>query len=263
MELSALNHSTFFKQWSEDAFRQSSLVRLLYSDGHFCLCHQRAKSLPQIYQLLWSPWKVKEHTWYALTDKWILARKLRILFRRGNKIPMEGVIETKFGTEPEGMTIQRLPQFGIHPIINYQTQTLADANNSLLTGTWYSCLLRGTTSAWQIQNWMFTVIHWKEHKVSNEGARESTQGAEEVWNPIGQTSIWTNQYLQSSLELNHQSKKTHGRICGSSCICTWGWPSQPLIGGEALGPVKVLCPSIGECPGNGNGWIGDQGRERG
>ena len=28
-----------------------------------------------------------------------------ILLRRGNKIPMEGVRETKFGAEPEGMTI--------------------------------------------------------------------------------------------------------------------------------------------------------------
>jgi hypothetical protein len=62
----------------------------------------------------------KVHTWYALTDKLILAQKLRIpkiqsakhmklknnedqsvdtliLLRRRNKIPMEGVTETKFG----------------------------------------------------------------------------------------------------------------------------------------------------------------------
>jgi hypothetical protein len=37
-----------------------------------------------------------------------------ILLRRGNKIPMEGV--TKCGAETEGMTIQRLPHLGIHPI---------------------------------------------------------------------------------------------------------------------------------------------------
>jgi hypothetical protein len=48
-----------------------------------------------------------------------------ILLRRGNKILMEGVIETKFGTETEGMTIQRLPHLGIHPIYNHQTQTLS------------------------------------------------------------------------------------------------------------------------------------------
>jgi hypothetical protein len=45
-----------------------------------------------------------------------------ILLRRGNKIPKEGV--TKFRAEPERMTIQRLPNLGIHPIKNHQTQTL-------------------------------------------------------------------------------------------------------------------------------------------
>ena len=81
----------------------------------------------------------KEHTWYALTDKWISAQKLRIpkiqfakhmklkkkedqsvdtliLLRRGNKISMEGVTETEFRTETEGRTIQRLPHLGIYPI---------------------------------------------------------------------------------------------------------------------------------------------------
>jgi hypothetical protein len=89
----------------------------------------------------------KECTWYALTDKWILAKKLRtakiqftnymkrkkkedlsvdtlILLRRGNKIPMERVTETKCGAETKGMTIQRLPHLGIHPICNHQIQKL-------------------------------------------------------------------------------------------------------------------------------------------
>jgi hypothetical protein len=46
------------------------------------------------------------------------------LLRMGNKIPMEGVTETKFGAESEGMTIQRLPHLGTHPINNHQIQTL-------------------------------------------------------------------------------------------------------------------------------------------
>jgi hypothetical protein len=46
------------------------------------------------------------------------------LLRVGNKIPMEGVTETKFGAEMEGKTIQRLPHPGIHPIYNHQKQTL-------------------------------------------------------------------------------------------------------------------------------------------
>ena len=47
-----------------------------------------------------------------------------ILLRRGNKILMEGVTETKCGAETEGTTIQRLPHLGIHPVYNHQTQTL-------------------------------------------------------------------------------------------------------------------------------------------
>jgi hypothetical protein len=34
----------------------------------------------------------------------------------GNKIPMEGVTETKFRAEMEGKTLQRMPHLGIHPI---------------------------------------------------------------------------------------------------------------------------------------------------
>jgi hypothetical protein len=49
---------------------------------------------------------------------------ISILLRRGNKIHMGEVTETKFGAETEGMTIQRLPHLGIHPINNHQTQTL-------------------------------------------------------------------------------------------------------------------------------------------
>ena len=90
---------------------------------------------------------IKEGTRYAFTDKWILAQKHRtpkiqfakhkkikkredqwvdtsFLLRIGNKIPMKGVTETKFGAKTKGWTIQRLPHPGIHPIISHQTQTL-------------------------------------------------------------------------------------------------------------------------------------------
>jgi hypothetical protein len=58
-----------------------------------------------------------------------------------------------------------------------------------MTGGLYSHLLRGYASASQIQKWMLTDIHWTVHRVSNEGARESTQGAEGVCSPIGGTTI--------------------------------------------------------------------------
>jgi hypothetical protein len=47
-----------------------------------------------------------------------------IFLKRRNKIPMEGVTETKCGTETEEMTIQRLSHLGIHPIYNHPNQTL-------------------------------------------------------------------------------------------------------------------------------------------
>ena len=46
------------------------------------------------------------------------------LLRIGNKIPMEGVTEAKFGAKTKGWTIQRLPHMGVHRIISHQTQTL-------------------------------------------------------------------------------------------------------------------------------------------
>jgi hypothetical protein len=47
-----------------------------------------------------------------------------VLLRRGNKIAMGGDTEKTYGSETEGMTIQRLTHMGIHPIHIYQTKTL-------------------------------------------------------------------------------------------------------------------------------------------
>jgi hypothetical protein len=47
-----------------------------------------------------------------------------VLLRMGNKLPMEGVTEPKFGAETEERTIQRQPHPWIHPIYNPQTQSL-------------------------------------------------------------------------------------------------------------------------------------------
>ena len=89
----------------------------------------------------------KEHTWYALTDKWILAQKLGIpkiqftdhmklkkkedqrvdasvLLRSRNKLLAGGNMEKGYEAETEGKAIQRLPHLGIHPINRHQTQTV-------------------------------------------------------------------------------------------------------------------------------------------
>jgi hypothetical protein len=70
---------------------------------------------------------------------------------------------------------------------------------------------------------------------------------------------------QSSQGLNHKPKSTHGGTHGSSYICSRRWPSQSLMGGEALVPVKALCPSVGECQGQeaGVGGLVSRGWGRG
>jgi hypothetical protein len=47
-----------------------------------------------------------------------------ILLRRGKKITMERVTETKFIARTEGMTIQRLDHLGIQLINIHQNETL-------------------------------------------------------------------------------------------------------------------------------------------
>ena len=127
--------------------------------------------------------------------------------------------------------------------------TISDAKKCLLTGAWYSCLLRESSRAWQIQRWMLSANHWTEHGDSNGGIREKTERAEGVCNPIRRTTIWTNQYPQSSQGLNHQPKSIQEGTHGSSCECNRGCPYLASMEGEALGPVKVLCLSIWECQG--------------
>jgi len=94
---------------------------------------------------------------------------------------------------------------------------------------------------------MLAANHQTEHRNSNGGVRERTEGAEGVCNPIGKTIISTNQTTQSSQGLNHQPKSTHGGTHGSSCICSRGWHCLASTRGEALSPVEAHFPSVGEC----------------
>jgi hypothetical protein len=51
-------------------------------------------------------------------------------------------------------------------------------------------------------------------------------------------------------------KETHGGTCGSSCICSRGWPCWTSMGGKALGPMKALCPRMEEWQGQEWEWVG-------
>ena len=74
----------------------------------------------------------------------------------------------------------------------------------------------------QIQMRMLAANHQTEHWDPNEGAREGTEEAERVCNPMGRTTLSTKQTLQNFQGLKHQPKSTLGETYGSSCICSRG-----------------------------------------
>jgi hypothetical protein len=93
---------------------------------------------------------------------------------------------------------------------------------------------------------MLTVSYWMDHRAPNGGARESTQGAKGICNPIGGTTLGTNQY-PGALD--------------SSCICIKRWPSRPSLEREAHWTFKLYMPQYRGMPGpkSGSGWVGKWG----
>jgi hypothetical protein len=93
---------------------------------------------------------------------------------------------------------------------------------------------------------MITVSYWMGHTAPNGGAREITQGAKGNCNPIGGTTIGTNQYPGALV---------------SSCICIKRWPSWPSLEREAHWTCKLYMPQYRGTPGpkRGSGWVGDGG----
>jgi hypothetical protein len=85
---------------------------------------------------------------------------------------------------------------------------------------------------------MLTVSYWMDHRACNGGARESTQGAKGNCNPIGETTIWTNQYSRTL-------------VC--SCICIKRWPSRPSLEREAHWTCKLYIAQYRGTPGPKSG----------
>jgi hypothetical protein len=169
----------------------------------------------------------KEHTWYALTDNSPEAQDFRILkiqftnhmklkkkedhsvdtsihFRRGEQNTHGRSYSDKvWSRDWRNDHLETDSPGDPSHLQSPNPDTAVDANKCLLTGAWYSYLLRCSASASQILRWMLPANHWTEHRVPNEGARERTQGAEGVRSPIGGTTIWPSQYPQISQVLKY------------------------------------------------------------
>ena len=120
----------------------------------------------------WGNSITKEHTWYALTYKWILALKLRIpkiqltdhmklkirktkmwilwfFLEGGAKYPR---VETERQSVEQRLNERSLRDCPIclpFSIVSLHPGAIVDANKGLLTRAWYSYLLRDSVSAWK------------------------------------------------------------------------------------------------------------------
>jgi hypothetical protein len=86
-----------------------------------------------------------------------------------------------------------------------------------------------------------------EHSAPNGGARESTQGAKKVCNPVGGTTIWTNQYPLEFVSL--------AAYVAEDGLVGLHWKERPI------GLANFICLSTGERQGQevgvggwGNMW---------
>jgi hypothetical protein len=111
--------------------------------------------------------------------------------------------------------------------------TIAYISKILRKGPLYTCLLWGYASAWQTQNWMLPVSYWMEHRAPNGVPRENTQGSEGVCNPIGGTTIWTNQYPPELMSVV--------AYVADDGLVSHYWEERPL------GLANFMYPSTGEC----------------
>jgi len=152
------------------------------------------------------------------------------------------------------MAFQNVHHLRIQPIYiqSPNPDNIVDAKKSMLTGAWYSCLLRGSARAWQIHRWMFAATHWTENEFPIVGVKESIDGAEGACNSI-KTTILTN---HSSQELNHQPK-----VHMDGPMVPGAYVAQDGLFGHQREEMLLVLPRM-EChcrgmsgPGGRNGWV--------
>jgi hypothetical protein len=67
-----------------------------------------------------------------------------------------------------------------------------------------------------------------------------------VCSPMEGVTVSIGQTYQSSQELDHEQKNIHEVTHGTGHICGRRWPCWTSVGREALGPVGIQWPTIGE-----------------
>jgi hypothetical protein len=123
-------------------------------------------------------------------------------------------------------------------------EMLADGSLIWLSPESFYQSLTNTEANAQSQCWKSTIglSPGSQMEELEKGLKELRKFATPWGGGQGGTTVSTSQHLplQSSKELDHQPKSTHGGTHGSSRICGRGWPLWTSVGGAALGPEGVL-----------------------
>jgi hypothetical protein len=78
-------------------------------------------------------------------------------------------------------------------------------------------------------------VYWMDYRAPNGGGRENTQGAEGICNPIGGTTISTNQNPPELVSL--------AAYLSEDGLVGHQWKERPI------GRANFICLSTGECQG--------------
>jgi hypothetical protein len=131
----------------------------------------------------------------------------------------------------EGKAIQRLPYLGNTSHMQPPNpDTIADSKKCLMTGASYSCLLRGSARAWQIQMWFsqptigLSMGSWIE---------ELVKGLKEVKGfciPIERTRISTNQTPRAPRDQKNQGVHMEGlMVLAEDGFVKHPWQKRPFV----------------------------------
>jgi hypothetical protein len=134
-----------------------------------------------------------------------------MLLRRVNKLLQEEIWRQSVEQRLKERPSRDCPIWESILYTNTKPRHYCRCQEVLLTEAWYCCVLRGFAGAWQTKRRMPPANHWIEYSVPNGGER--TEEAEGVCNPIGRTTVSTN---QKPPELPGTKPPTKG--------CTWRDP---------------------------------------
>jgi hypothetical protein len=138
--------------------------------------------------------------------------------------------------------------------------TILDAKKRI-----WVCLLRSRARALQIQRQMFAANHWTKRQVPNRGHKEGAEGAEGVCNPIGETTISTNQTFSPAPphELPGTKPPTKEYIWRNLWLQLHMYETMSLKGingRRGYWPCEGSMPRVGDCWGREEGvsrWMGE------